>query len=55
MGSRLRQVIRIAGASSGMGEAVAVNYAHRGQVRLILISRRVNELEWVKPCCMEMG
>ncbi len=51
----MQQVIWITGASSGIGEAVAVNYARRGQVQLILSSRRVNELARVKQRCVEMG
>ena len=51
----MQQVIWITGASSGIGEAVAVNYARRGQVQLILSSRRVSELARVKQRCVEMG
>ncbi len=51
----MQQVIWITGASSGIGEAVAVNNARRGQVRLILSSRRTPELERVKRRCVDEG
>lgn len=51
----MQQVIWITGASSGIGEAVAVNYAGRGQVQLILSARREGELARVKARCVEAG
>ena len=49
------QVIWITGASAGIGEAVAVNYARRGKVQLILSARRATELARVKQRCVEVG
>ncbi len=48
------QVVWITGASSGIGEAVALEMASEGAV-LILSARRVNELERVKAACIERG
>lgn len=44
------KVIWITGASSGIGEELAKQYAQRGD-QLILSARRINELERVKAIC----
>lgn len=48
------QVVWITGASSGIGEALALNYAGKN-VRLVLSARRQGELERVKAACVEAG
>ena len=44
------KVVWITGASSGIGEALAYNFA-KHKVKLILSARRVDELERVKAAC----
>ena len=46
----MQDVIWITGASSGIGEELAKQYAQRGN-RLILSARREKELERVKALC----
>ena len=46
----MKDVIWITGASSGIGEELAKQYAQRGN-RLILSARREKELERVKALC----
>lgn len=48
------QVIWITGASSGIGEALAYEFARRGS-NLILSARRENELQRVADACVEAG
>ena len=48
------QKIFITGASSGIGEAIAYEYASQGAV-LGLAARRSEKLETVKTKCMELG
>ena len=48
------QKIFITGASSGIGEAIAFEYASQGAV-LGLAARRSEKLETVKTKCMELG
>ncbi|MEL0301905.1 MAG: SDR family oxidoreductase, partial [Flavobacteriaceae bacterium] len=47
-----KRVIWITGASSGIGEELAIQYAQRGDY-LILSARRVKELERVKSLCTD--
>lgn len=48
-----RKVVWITGASSGLGEALAYQFARSG-ARLILSSRRRDELERVKSRCVSL-
>jgi dehydrogenase/reductase SDR family member 7B len=48
------KVVWITGASSGIGEALAYQFSAEG-ARLILSSRRVEELERVKKACVDAG
>jgi len=48
-------VIWITGASSGIGEAIAKQYASRGSNKLVLSARRESELNRVKNECIEQG
>ena len=48
-----RKVVWITGASSGLGEALAYQFARSG-ARLILSSRRCDELERVKSRCVSL-
>ncbi|XP_046386778.1 dehydrogenase/reductase SDR family member 7 [Ischnura elegans] len=54
IGSLKGQVIWITGASSGIGEAMAVTLAKHG-ARLVISARREWELERVKGRCLEEG
>ena len=47
------QVVWITGASSGIGEELAQQYARRGY-KVILSARRVSELERVKASCVQL-
>ena len=48
------KVVWITGASSGIGEALALQFAHKG-AKLILSSRREDELNRVKQACVDLG
>ncbi len=48
------KVILITGASSGIGEALAIEIAREGAI-LILAARRLNELERVADLCSRLG
>ncbi|KPQ27588.1 MAG: putative short-chain dehydrogenase [Marinobacter excellens HL-55] len=48
------QTVWITGASSGIGEALALEYAKNG-ARLVLSARRESELERVAGCCQDAG
>jgi dehydrogenase/reductase SDR family protein 7B len=53
-GSLAHKTIWITGASSGIGEALAIACASRG-ANLVLSARRIDELERVKAACSEIG
>ncbi|KAJ3675803.1 hypothetical protein LUZ60_004845 [Juncus effusus] len=48
------KVVLITGASSGIGEHLAYEYAKRG-ARLVLVARRVKSLEEVAETCRDIG
>lgn len=49
-----KQVIWITGASSGIGEALALQFAQQGS-KIVLSARREAELERVKQACVQAG
>ncbi len=51
----MSEVIWITGASSGIGEALAKEFARLGGYRLVLSARRESELERVKALCVSQG
>ena len=51
----MSEVIWITGASSGIGEAFAKEFARLGGYRLVLSARREPELERVKAQCLNQG
>lgn len=53
-GSLAHKTIWITGASSGIGEALAIACAARG-ANLVLSARRLDELERVKTACAQVG
>mgnify|MGYP003682233287 CR=1 FL=1 len=47
----INKVVWITGATSGIGEALALLFSSKG-AKLVLSARRENELERVKSCCV---